>query len=165
MWYNLGVDMILTAVLLALLVNLTSIIVIFALVVRKKWRDIQTFITPEGENQESPLGVALDLVARRFGLAVAMEVKTTFMGKESGLKRGEAAVAGDIAMDLMASSQPLIAGLLEGFPTLKKRLLKNPGLVGAALSLLGGNGKGGGVAPGGGGVSPGGGSNQSAFTL
>jgi len=151
---------VLTTVSLLLLAVLTSTIVLLALAVRKIWREIVSFITPRAENEESPLAVVLDAVSHRAGQAVAMEVKTTFMGKESGLKRGEQAVAGDLAMDLAADQQPLIAGLLDGFPTLKKRLLKNPALISAALSLLGGNGKGGGQAPAGGG---GGGTNQSAF--
>ena len=151
---------VLTTVSLLLLAVLTSTVGLLALAVRKTWREIVSFITPRAENEESPLALVLDSLAHRTGQAVAMEVKTTFMGKESGLKRGERAVAGDLAMDLVGDRQPLIAGLLEGFPTLKKRLLKNPSLIGAALSLLGGNGKGGGPAPAGGG---GGSTNQSVF--
>lgn len=154
--------MVLTGISLALLLVLVSMVALFLLAVRKTWRQVVAFITPRAENEESPLGITLDAVAHRMGQAVAMEVKTTFMGKESGLKRGEAAVAGDVAMDVMAGEQPLIAGLLEGFPTLKKRLLKNPSLIGAALNLLGGNGKSGGGAPTGGG---GGGNHQGAFTI
>ncbi len=153
---------VLTGVLLLLLVGFGIIFGYFLLKVRKTWREIVSFITPRAENEESPLAVVLDALAHRAGQAVAMEVKTTFMGKESGLKRGERAVAGDVAMDLVGQEQPLIAGLLEGFPTLKKRLLKNPGLIGAALSLLGGNGKGGDKAPTGGG---GGGSSQGIFRI
>jgi len=154
--------MFLTIVLLVLLTILTSIMVFVALAFYKIRRQLTSFITPMAENEESPLALVLDALAHRAGQAVAMEVKTTFMGKESGLKRGERAVAGDVAMDLVGQEQPLIAGLLEGFPTLKRRLLKNPGLIGAALSLLGGNGKGGGAAPV---VGGGGGNSQSAFKL
>lgn len=152
----------LTAFLLLLLAILASVSVIMALSVRKTWRQIVSFITPAAENQESPLAVVLDALAQRVGHSIAVEVKTTLLGKESGLKRGEQAVAGDVAMDLLGQEKPLLAGLLEGFPTLKKRLLKNPGLIGAALGLLGGNGKGGGPAPAGGG---GGGNSQSAFRI
>lgn len=153
---------VLTVLQLAFLVASALTFLICALMIRKAWQGIVSFVSPRAENQESPLALVLDATAQRIGQAAAMEIKTTLMGKESGLKRGERAVAGDVAMDMAAESQPLLAGLLEGFPTLKKRLLKNPALIGAALGLLGGNKQGGGTAPVGGG---GGGNHQSVFNI
>jgi len=156
-------NIVLTWALLLVLVIQTTTVLVFALAVRKTWREVVSFVTPLAENQESPLGLVMDDMAQKMGHATAMEVKTTFMGKESGLKRGEQAVAGDMAVDLVADQYPLLAGVLDGFPTLKKRLLKNPGLIGAALSVLGGKNNGGPAPVGGGG----GGSIdiQSAFKL
>lgn len=145
-FHTVIVNTLLTAVGLALLGVLTATTVVLALEIRRAWREVVLFVSPVAENEESPLGVALDALAHRVGQAVAVEVKTTLMGKESGLKRAENAVAAGITQDILAEKQPVLAGILSGFPTLKKTLLKNPGLVGAALNLLSGNGQAGGKA-------------------
>ena len=158
----MDINTVLTVVLLSVMLVLTAAVIGLCIAAGRKWGELVSFISPVAENEESPLAMVLDDVSRKMGHAIAMEVKTTFMGKESGFKRGEQALAGDLAMDLAADQQPLLMGLLDGFPTLKKRLLKNPSLVGAALSVLGGNKPPSGSAPTGGG---GGGNNQSAFQL
>jgi len=147
------VNTVLTAASTALLLVLAVLVVVFGLAVRKVWGEALAFVSPAGENQPSALALLISQVAHQSGQAMAMEVKTTLMGKESSLRRGERAVAGDVALDLLSQEKPLLAGVLEGFPTLKKRLLKNPALLDAALGLLGGMNKGSGSPPGGDGGS------------
>ena len=97
--------------------------------------DFDDFIRP-GKDGKSELAGFVGLISQQFGTAIAMEIKTTLMGKASGQARLESAVMGDIASDQLESQNPLIAGLLSSFPTLKKRLLKNPELLGMIASKL-----------------------------
>ena len=155
---------ILTGVL-TLICLISSVVFILSVVAaRKLWRDIVRFITPPAENEPSGLALLLAQIAHQSGQAIAQEVKTTMMGKESGMKRGEQALGADVLTDVVDSQSPILGAILDGFPTLKKRLMKNPGLVGAALNLVGGIGKagnGGSGPAGGGGAS----SHQSAFHI
>ena len=150
---------------LTLICFISGLVFILCVVtVRKLWREVVQFITPPAENEPSALALLFAQLAHQGGQAIAMEIKTTFMGKESGMKRGEQALAGDVLTDVVGAQSPIMGAILDGFPTLKKRILKNPGLVGAALNLVGGMAKSGtvGKGPAGGG---GAGNHQSAFHI
>lgn len=130
--------MLLNIVLLVFLGLILSGIGVIAFVFYRKYRYIEQvilgFITPESEGKPSPLATSLDVVAQMFARAITAQIKTTLMGLESGLVRGEKAVQGDIAVDL--AGQTPLAGLLGAFPTLKKSLRRNPGLLDMALPVL-----------------------------
>jgi hypothetical protein len=68
--------------------------------------------------------------------AIVAQAKTTFMAGESAVARGKATVEADINQDLLAQSNPLIGGLLNSFPTLKKTLRRNPGLMNFAMEKM-----------------------------
>jgi len=96
---------------------------------------IRNFVMPDGE-KPSPMAELVERVSHTAGHAIALEVKTTIMGKASGESRLESAIASDIAQDQISQGNPLIAGLLNSFPSVKKRFLKNPELIQAVLSKL-----------------------------
>lgn len=85
-------------------------------------------------------------VVEAAGLIVARSIvaqaKASFMGMESGAKRQEAAIAGDIAEGVLNTQLPLAGALLQSFPSLRKTLRRNPQLLDLALSKLGGLGAG-----------------------
>lgn len=110
--------------------------VISAVIAMKVKRIITAFITPPAENEPSPLGKAIDAVSVIAARSLVAQAKTTFMGKQSGDSRAMAAVDGDIAQDLIGSQIPLLGGLLDSFPTLKKTLRRNPMLVDYAMSKI-----------------------------
>lgn len=88
-----------------------------------------SFITSTDENTPSPFAQVFDTLSHTAGHAIAMEVKTTIMGKMSGDARLEKAIASDIAKDQLEANHPLASGLLEQFPSLKKRAIKNPAVL------------------------------------
>lgn len=92
------------------------------------------FITPQSEGQPSKLA----LVGERFGDMVARsltaQIKSTFMGKQSGDVRALKAVEGDIAVDMANNSS--LGGILQAFPTLSKSLRRNPQLFDLAMGVL-----------------------------
>jgi len=82
---------------------------------------IRDFISPAGENEPSPLAKTVDLAAQMLATRLTVQLKSTFMGIESGEARKAAAAA--------AEDNPA-AGLLSIFggkyPGSSKRLAKNP---------------------------------------
>jgi len=131
---ELGLNIVLIA-LSAL--TLLTLILLF-LMIRSLMREFYSFMSPPPEGEE-PSGIMslVSEVGRASGRAIAMEVKTTAMGKASGEARLEKAIEGDIAQDTLNSKNPLIGGLLDMYPSLKKRALKNPGVVEFLLQRLG----------------------------
>lgn len=103
------------------------------IVSRRIFRD---FITSPGENEASPFAELISTVSDVFSRSMAATAKATFMGKQSGDSRAEAAVEADIAEDLLAAKNPLLAAALQSFPTLKKSLRRNPQLVDIAVKKL-----------------------------
>ena len=94
------------------------------------------FVSPVAEGQPSPLAATAEVGAEMIARAVMARAKMTFAGLSSGVVRQEKAVEGDIAED-MARMSPIVDGLLDSFPALKKTLRKNPALLDMALSKLG----------------------------
>lgn len=106
-----------------------------ALRVRTIYGQIVYMLTPEADGKQSPIaGIAAGL-ASLAGRAAAVEVKTTLMGHASAQSRQLSAIQGDIAEDV-AAAQPGLPGLLSAFPSLGKRIRKNPGLLDLAAPLL-----------------------------
>jgi hypothetical protein len=98
---------------------------------------IVDFVTPPDEKSPSKLGIAIANISHIAGHAIAVEVKTTIMGKLSGESRLASGIEGDIVDAAMENSQPALLGLLDSVPGLKKRLIKNPALAGFIMSKLG----------------------------
>jgi len=140
--------------LAAILVLLAGISAVSWVMVRNLRRTVRNFLTPQAENQASPLAQAVDAASIMIGRAITMQLKATFMGNERGQQKGEQAVMADIAEDALATKAPLIGGLLSAFPTLQKTLRRNPQLLDFALSKLGNLGSGSGHNGGGSSASP-----------
>tara|TARA_Y100000310_G_scaffold155137_1_gene154612 strand:- start:372 stop:839 length:468 start_codon:yes stop_codon:yes gene_type:complete len=125
---------ILSIVFLALILATLGL---FFVMVRSLMRELYTFIAPPVDGEEaSPIMSLVNEVGKASGKAIALEIKTTAMGKASGQARLEQAIQGDIAQDSLTANNPLVGGLLEMYPTLKKRALKNPGVTEFLLNRL-----------------------------
>ncbi len=136
---------------LILLCNLAvlAVFILFLVRVRGVYRDIVAYITPQGEGEPSPLARTVEAAGDMLARSLVAQAKGAFMGKQSAAVRGETAIAGDIAEDLLAQRSPVISAILQSFPTLKKTIRRNPQLLDIALSkLAGGLGSGGSPAPG-----------------
>lgn len=93
------------------------------------------FVSPEGENQPSPLGKMLDIVAADFARAAVAQIKAHLMGAKGVDTRQANAIEGDIALDV-AGQNPLIGQLLERMPNLKRTLRRNPALINLVIEKL-----------------------------
>lgn len=125
-----------TVFLLTALALLTLCLVVLTLKVLRYERTLYDFVMPQAEGKQSPLADALDAIAARFGRAVAMEVKTTLMGKASGMARQIDAAANEVAVEGAQAQFPAMANIFEAVPSLRKRAGKNAALLQLGLAAL-----------------------------
>jgi hypothetical protein len=59
------------------------------------------------------------------------------MGMQSGDKRLEQAVAMDMAKDATNNANPILGAVLSAFPSVSKRIMKNPAALPLLTGLLG----------------------------
>lgn len=132
-------NILLALILVLFLVNIALIVFAFKKIasVYSQFRD---FITPTKEGELSPAAQVGSALADMLARSLVAQIKSTFMGKQSGAVRAENAVAGDIAEDMVNQQLPLAGAVLDSFPTLKKTLRRNPALLDFALSKLSGMG-------------------------
>lgn len=127
--------------ILIALVLLTNIAVLaVALIafyqVKRVYREIKSFVTPVSADQPSPLAQTIDAASVVMARAFTAQLKATFMASQSAEARGQKAIAGDLAIDVLSNQSPLAAGILQMFPSVAKHLRRNPNLAGSALNLL-----------------------------
>jgi hypothetical protein len=67
---------------------------------------------------------------------IVTTAKATFMNSQSIESRQEAGIEGDIMTDLLTQQSPIAGAILESFPSLAKRLKKNPALMGMAQAAI-----------------------------
>lgn len=96
---------------------------------------IWDFIAPEAENKPSKLANVVQIFADMIGRGVAASFKGALMGMESGIKRAENAIQGEI-VEQQALTNPMLGAVLESFPKLKKTLRRNPALLDMALGIM-----------------------------
>lgn len=130
------VNTVLTALLLVACLFSTVFVVILCKELLKIDHEIRNFVKPKGENQTSPAADVFDIACKHFLKCALSQFKTSNMGDASVISRQEMAVDSAIAEDLLAINNPMVAGLLDLMPTLKKKINKNPKLVGIALEKL-----------------------------
>lgn len=123
------------AILAVLLLILAAILYSFVKI-STLFRQFKTFITPESEGQPSQLANVAQATADMIGKSMTASIAATFMQKRGVTNRNERSIKGDIAIDGISMENPLIGALLQNFPTLTKRLQKNPALLDFALSKL-----------------------------
>lgn len=99
--------------------------------------NIRGFLVPPEKGKPSALAQMTEAMSVQAARAIAAQMKMTFMGKESGDARAQKGIAADIGEDMLQMSNPMIASLLQSFPTLRRTLRRNPGLMDIALSAFG----------------------------
>jgi len=126
-------------ILILILASILALSVIFFLIFRKI-RDVQNvftqFITPADEKTPSALAKTAEIFSDMMARSVMAQAKSFLMGLQSGQKRAEAAIQGDIAQDLAGQGGNPLGAVLSSFPAVKKTLRRNPQLMDLALSYL-----------------------------
>lgn len=130
------VELILNWLPIPLLIANFLVLVLILARVRSFIYEIYGLLSPIDEKTPSPFATFVDNAGHAAGHAMAMELKTTLMGKVSGDARLEQAINSDVAQDALSGANPLLGTLLDQFPSLKKRAFKNPGVVDYLLSKL-----------------------------
>ena len=121
-----------------LLVNIAILAIIGVVIVKLSRqyavisRTFRAFIEPQHDSEGKPAPSAFAIltgnIADMLARSLVAQAKATFMGVQSGEKRLENAVEGELALGL-AEQNPLVAGVLNSFPAIRKLAKKNPGLV------------------------------------
>lgn len=123
-------------ILICLTVFLTGLIVLLGLkilVARQKQSlksTLQDYFEPKTEGGSSEFAELVNVISTLFAEKTSQSLKATFMGIQSADVRQEQAITGDIVEGLANEQNPLIGVLLDRFPALKKRVAKNPALLG-----------------------------------
>lgn len=114
-----------TGVLLGVLVRL------------RKWEyNLVEFISAQGEDEASPLAKTIDAIGQTIGKGVSTQIHMSLLGQRSADARQERAVEADLTEDLIAQNNPGLIGILNAFPKLKRRALRNPQALGFILDKL-----------------------------
>ena len=130
-------------IIAALLAVLVFLLLKAAVKVNNAEQQFREFVSPGKDNQPSPLSQFISLESKMLAQDFTNQIKTSMLGKASGQARQENAIAGDIVSDVLNETNPMLGMILDQFPTLKKRVVKNPQMALGALSLLQNAGKGG----------------------
>lgn len=126
------IKMVVISVLLGLIL---CCFIVAGIVAYRIWRGLRAFVLPPGEGQVSPLGQFIQNVAVVVSSQLTMQIKTSLMGKASAASKAVDGIEQDIAGDVLASKSPLVAGVLDMFPSLRKRVLRSP-IAAMALQSL-----------------------------
>jgi hypothetical protein len=118
-----------------LCVILSSIFVLY-----RVFKQIRAYVEPRGEGRPSPIAEVAQALADMVARSLVAQLKTTFMGKASGDARAAQAAMGDLIQDQANAQNPLVGGLLNSFPGVRKWLAKNPAALDLAMSKLSGLG-------------------------
>ena len=109
---------------------------------KRKAQDlIKSYFLPPAEGEPSQFGAMVDLVAQTFASRIVTSVRASLANVASIQERQAAGIEGDIAVDLLEQANPAIGLALNAFPSLKKRIKKNPNLVAMAANAIQGAGK------------------------
>lgn len=90
---------------------------------------------PQGD-KPSELNQFLDVIASKFGAALSLQLKATFMGVKSGESRAGKQIDAVLQNELISSQSPLLAIAVKKIPALKGLLDDNPGLIPVAIEKL-----------------------------
>lgn len=126
-------NLLLTCLLLTNVV-LLGVFLYFARKVSTIYTQIIDYLTPVDEKTPSALAQTISTISDMIARALVAQLKTTFMGVESGKARGEQAVE----LEIVAAQNPLLGIALNTIPGIKKYLKRNPGLIDFALKKLSG---------------------------
>lgn len=98
--------------------------------------EIVEFVTSPDEKTPSKFAILVDTMSARAGYAIAMQIKTSLMGKTSGVSKAENAVEQAIVEDNVASHNPLAGALLSSFPRLGRLIKRHPEYIDLAMPFL-----------------------------
>lgn len=132
----------------ALMLVHTTVLIGVVFVVSRRVRALEdniiAFITPPEEGKLSPLAEIIESMSENLAKSLTRHVGMALKTGSSALSRSMKAVENDIQLEVAEAASPLVAGLMEAFPTLRKVAKKNPALLeyglGVAAKAMAGKG-------------------------
>ena len=125
------INWLLTAIL-AVLSVLTAIITIFLCKTAAIFRELVVFISPAGGNSPSPAALVWSAMAKE----ITQGFKMSLMGLMSVQSKAEKRAGQELVEAAVAEKSPLAGIALEAFPSLKKLLMRNSGLLDFVISKV-----------------------------
>lgn len=99
-------------------------------------RTIRDFTVPPDDKTPSALGQFIANLSDTIGQRLAVHVQTSVAGVMSTLSRRQAGVEKAVLDDVTQEANPLLASVLNMFPSLKKSVKKNPAMLGQLVGML-----------------------------
>lgn len=94
-------------------------------------RTLVLYFQPQGENP-SEFAAAVELISKILAKNIVDSAKAYLLSLNSAeVRAGKAALR-----DSLSSQSPLLAGLLQAFPSLGKKIVKNPEMAQIAMNFL-----------------------------
>ena len=100
----------------------------------------KTFFTSQKDDIPSDFAQTCENIAEMMTGKFGASLKGGFAGALGHTKRQENAISEDIVNDMVAGDSPIASYLLDQFPSVKKRLAKNPAAAAGLMSWLNNNG-------------------------
>jgi len=129
------VNIVLTAVLTAVMVGIISLAVVFFMIRlyrQEKIRFLQSiraYFESPGPERPSEFSQVTAAISQQFAASIVSSLKGSFMGMQSVDSRNVQRLENDLANDMLQMNHPLVATLLDQFPAVKRRIMKNPELL------------------------------------
>jgi hypothetical protein len=101
---------------------------------------IRVFVTaPEGSKAGtlSPLAELVEVIAHRFSYQLVQQARSQLTGHAGAVIAQEKALQQDMFVDAASAQSPLLGMIASAFPSVTKRVLKNPSALPALMNLLG----------------------------
>ncbi len=140
LWYTVNVEnWILTGMITVLTLSFLAFVALFVYLLwrfRAFYNECICFVTPPSENTQSMLANVVQAIVDSLAKQIAIQLKTTIMGIISGYSRSAQSSQTEAVEDAVAARMPAIAGIMDLFPGLKKKLVKNPLLLNFAIEKL-----------------------------
>lgn len=104
--------------------------------IRRIERRLADFFISQDPERASEFALVVDSISERMASKIVASAKGTLLGMQGGDAKSIQALEGDIVNDLTAQKSPAIAAVLEQFPSVKRRLMKNPQLLDLAMPYI-----------------------------
>lgn len=88
----------------------------------------KAYFEPQNPDEPSQFAGFVQIASDTLARSITTQLKASFMGIQSKANQAERAIVGDIALDSVAMANPIVGAILSSFPSLQKRLRKNPEL-------------------------------------
>lgn len=128
--------------ILAIFIYLALQIVLAFIGYKYVTRKITAFFMPPAEGQPSAFGIVTAQLINQAAVAVTMQLKTTFMGIQSGEAKRERKEQAAGIQEMIGAANPLMGAIAGQYPGVIKAALKNPELLQYGLNILAGMNKG-----------------------